>query len=164
MLDKLSPTTDPIIAVENSIEIASIFIGVEPKLLEQFPLQTIKKIHDKLMFLSKKPEPLKKTKFNWIKKLDDPTYDTYITYVKVSEQLSNGDFSQFPLIIKSICLDNLTDEEVMNLPMDEVETGFFLLRKSLKKFLEPTINTLTTQEMKRRFWQKMKNRKIIKTL
>ena len=65
------------------------------------------------------------TKYRWIKKLDDPSYDTYITFMKVSEQLNSGDWSNFPLMIKTICLDPITDEEVMELPMDEVETAFF---------------------------------------
>ena len=131
-------------AMDKGLEMASIFIGLPADILRKFPLETVKDINLKLMFLYEKPKPLEKTKYRWLKKLDHPSFDTFITYTKISEQLSNNDFSNFPLLIKSICLDPITDEEVMNLPADEVETAFFFLRKSLINYIEPSINKLTT--------------------
>ncbi len=145
LLQVKMPGVDILDQLDASIDIASAFIGLDKDIISHFPLETIKKINQKLMFMDTKPQVLKKTKYKWMTKMDEPSYDTYILYIRVSEQISKNDFSNFPLVIKHMCKDKLTDEEVMALPMDEVETGFFLLRGSLKKYMQPTINILKTQ-------------------
>ena len=155
----MTPTQDPLEMLDRYCDIAAIFVGMSSDIVRQFPMTTINKITERLQFLNEKPKRLKETKYRWIKKLDDPSYDTYITFMKVSEQLNSGDWSNFPLMIKTICLDTITDEEVMELTMDEVETAFFFLRKSLLKSLEPTTNILITRIMIERWKNKWKGRK-----
>lgn len=149
---------DAIMILENSIKIAAIFINLPEEIIQKFPLETIKAINKKLAFMSNKPEPLKRTKYKWTTKVEEPNYDSYITFLKVSEQLSKNDFGNFPLIIKTICLDKIDDEELMKMPMDEVETGFFLLRKSLKKYLQHTINILKGEMIVNKIKSKMRIR------
>lgn len=130
------------IPLENGIEVAATYLDLSPDILRKFPLETIKDINRQLNFLSGKPLPLEKTEYKWVTSVDDPTYDTFILYVKVTEQISKGDFSNFHLIIKAMCKDPITDIQMWNMPMDEVETGFFFLRRSLLKYLNSMIGSL----------------------
>lgn len=143
---KVSDSEDPIESMNTNIQLASIFTGFEEKIIEQFSMHTIKIINTKLAFLGKKPEKLKYPKYNWIANLEDPNYDDFITFIKVSEQIEKNDFTNFPLIIKVILKNkDISDEEIMKMPMDEVEHGFFLLRKYLLNYLKSTTKDLETK-------------------
>lgn len=145
---------DFIAGYENTIKAAAIFLDLTPEIVEQFPMSLINDITIKLGFLNQPVQPLEKSRYKWIKRIEDPSYDQFILYMKVTEQLKKSDFSNLPLIIKNICLDKLSDEEIMKLPMSEVNTGFFFLRKSLMKFLQSMqislLMTIGKKETKRR--------------
>lgn len=144
---------DVFLGIENSISVASVYLDLDVDIIRSFPISLIREINLKLSFLNKKPAPLKKTKYKWIKEIEEPTYDTFILYLRVSELLRSGDYTEFPTIVKNICLDTLTKEQVLELPMDEVETGFFLLRKCLMK----SLNSIAMQhivKLKKDDWKK----------
>ena len=148
--------SDTVIEVENSIRIISMFLGMDKKIIEQFPISTITKMNTRLSFLVNKPEPLKNPKYKWITKIEEPDYNSFIVYLKVKEQLEKGSYDNIKLLVKQICLDELTDEQLDNLPMDEVETGFFLLRKSLMKYLKSMKTSLNKVILKERMRTKMR--------
>ena len=139
---KVSESDDALEVMENNLKIATVFLDLDIKIVEQFPMTLIKNINDKLKFLSAKPKRMSNSKYNWIKNIEDPTYDDFITFIKVSEQIENKDLSNFPLIIKVVLKTKLTDEEIMKMPMDEVEHGFFLLRKYTLNYLKSTMKDL----------------------
>jgi len=150
--------------LENSINISSVFIGLDTEIIEQLPLQTIKKMDNKLSFLSKRPEPKEVTIYKWVKEIDEPDYDSFIIYTKMAELLYKPEkefkdmaYQNLPLFIRKICLDKLTLTEINQLPMDEVETGFFLLRKSLRKYLKTLETPLQMIVMKDKLKKKMKS-------
>lgn len=139
---KVSESDDALEVMENNLKIATVFLDLDIKIVEQFPMTLIKNINDKLKFLSAKPKRMSNSKYNWVKNIEDPTYDDFITFIKVSEQIENKDLSNFPLIIKVVLKTKLTDEEIMKMPMDEVEHGFFLLRKYTLNYLKSTMKDL----------------------
>lgn len=157
------------ITSENNIKMASIFFDMDVDIIKQFPIQTIRKINDKLSFLTAKPKPLKKTKYKWITKIEEPDYDTFIWYIKMNErldaqakQLSEGtlphsEYHETLLeIVQKICLSNLDREQVLQMPMDEFETGFFLLRVSLIKYLNNAMIPLQKKIVVEKMKKKMK--------
>lgn len=147
---------DIFITMENSIKVASIFLNLQPDIIRQFPISTIKEINKKLLFLAEKPKPLEKSEYRWIKKIEEPSYDIFILYLKVSDQMAKEDFSNLPAIIKNICLDELNDEQILQMKMSEVETGFFLLRKCLMKLLQSTAHPLVMDLEKNKMETKLK--------
>ena len=129
---------DPLTDVYISIQFISDITELPIDTVQHFPMELIKQSNRKLVFMSKGVDPNYKPKRKWIKNIEDPTYDDFITFVNVSKQINDGDYSNFPLIIKTIIREPITEEEIMQMPMDEVNHGFFLLRQSLRKYLRST--------------------------
>ena len=127
---------------ENAIKVASSYLDFSIDIIERFPMPTIVKIHKKLSFLSKKPTPLKKPKWKPINNIEEYDYDTFVTFIKVNEQINKGDYSNFHLILQKATKDPLTKDQCDKMPMDEVETLFFLLRKTLMKYLKSSNHSL----------------------
>lgn len=142
---KVDGSEDPLEVIKTNIDICSLFLGLPANIIEQFPMSVIKAMNEKLSFLSERCKPVDKSKFVWKHQLMEPTYDDFITFVKVSEQLNAGDMSNFPLLIKVVIKSEVTDEQILDLPMDEVEYGFFLLRKFSMKYLQHTMKDLTAK-------------------
>lgn len=152
MLQLKLSNDDEFYSYENSISVASIFLDLDIEIIEKFPVQFIAEINGKLKFLNERPEPLKNPKWKPFKNIEDIDYDTFILYIKVSEQISKADFSNFPLIIKKSTKDNIDD--VMEMPMDEVETLFFFLRKALTKYLNRSALSLMKKIVKKKLKEK----------
>jgi hypothetical protein len=146
---------DPLSDVYVSLQVISSITGLDMDIVQQFPMELIKQANKKLSFLSASPDKGYKSKRKWITKVEDPTYDEFITFVNVSKQINEGDYSGFPLIIKSIIREPITDEEILALTMDEVNAAFFLLRRSLRKFLKSTTRTLETEATRLTVIEKM---------
>ena len=142
------------VSLENSINVSSYFLGFSPDIIKQFPITTVNKINSKLAFLGSVPEPLKKPKYNWITKIEDISTNDWIIYLKIFDQLRNEDYRNFKLLVRTCCKDELTDEQLDNITLDEVETGFFLLRRLLRKYGISIAKSLKGIIMK----QKMKTR------
>jgi len=142
-------------AVDSYIKVAAVFLDLSPEIIGEFPITIINDITGKLSFVLTKPVPLEKTKYNWMTKVEEPTYDMFILYLKVNEKLEKGDFSNLHTVLKAICNDKLTDEEIFNMPMDEAETGFFLLRKSMVKYLKRMALSLALKSGKKELKRKV---------
>jgi hypothetical protein len=129
---------DPLTDVYVSLQVISDITGQPMDIVQQFPMGLIKEANKKLGFMSKGVDPGYKPKRKWINKIEDPSFDDFITFVNVSKQLNEGDYSNFPLIVKTIIREPIGEEEILQMPMDEINHGFFLLRQSLKKYLRST--------------------------
>lgn len=156
-IEETDEVDDMFTGIENTIKVASVFLDMDIEIVRSFPISTITLMSDRLSFTKVKPKPLKESKYKWSKNIDEPSYDSFIVYLKVMEQMGNKDFSNLPLIIKNICKDELSMEEIMMMSMDEVETGFFLLRKSLLKFLKHSALSLAMEMGKKEMKRKIKD-------
>lgn len=139
---------DDLSGYENSISIASTYLNLGVDIIKEFPMVIINSITQQLSFLAKKPEPLKNPKYRPIKNIEEYDYDTFVLFIKVSEQLNKGDYSNFPLLVTKATKDKIELEEVNKLSMDEVETLFFFLKKALKRYLNYTSLSLMTKLVK----------------
>lgn len=156
---QINPEDDNIIdSMENIIKISSYFLQLDEEIVKQFPMVIINDILNKISFIANKPEPLKESKYNWKKKIEEPDYDSFIVYLKVSEQLEKADYTNLPLILQKFCNDNLEIEEINNMGMDEIETGFFLLRASLMRYLKPIVISSTRKAIRQRTKEMMKEK------
>lgn len=140
---KVNDSEDPLDIMNTNLQICSMFLNLPVEIVEQFPMSTIRAINKRLEFLSTKAKPKTNSKYIWKTNLIEPTYDDFITFIKVSEQINQADLSNFPLLVKIMLKSPLTEEEILELPMDEIEYGFFLLRKFSMNYLKTTIKDLT---------------------
>jgi hypothetical protein len=138
---------DPLSDVYVSLQVISDITLLPMDIVQKFPMELIKKANKKLSFLGKDVDANFKPSRKWVTNIEEPTYDDFITYVNVSKQINENDYSNFPIIVKSILKEKLSDEEILKLPMDEVHHGFFLLRESLRRFLSSTSKDLHRQTL-----------------
>lgn len=127
--------------VDNTLKVLSVLSGIEIEVLESMNIKDVQAMANKISFISKEPD-IKgyKNLIKW-KKIDEVTYSDYVTFIT----LSNEPFKNIELIIQSFSLNKLTNEEINNLNMLEVHSGFFLLTKQLKKFLLNTTRRTATK-------------------
>lgn len=123
---------------ENVIALSSLYLGLDVSIINEFPISVVRKMMEQFSFLNEKPKPLKRPKYKPIIEIDEISYDTFILFTKVSEQVSNKDYSNFPLLIRQSCKIDIPMDDIMKMPMDEVENLFFFLRKALMKYLAAT--------------------------
>lgn len=138
----ITNSEDPLEIMDNNLELVALFLDLPKNIVEQLPMSLIKQINNKLSFISEKPKRIKSSRYRWFEDLNEPTYDDFVTFVKVSEQLEKGVMDNFPLLIKIVLRDKMTEEQILKMPMDEIENGFFLLRKFSMKFLKSTMKDL----------------------
>lgn len=116
--------------LDNAIKIVAVIAGATIEELESMTMPEVNQLLSKVRFMTEHPKPLRSGKIKW-KKASDTTYDDFITFVT----LQRDTYNNMPLIIKAISADEMTDEEILNLPMDEVHTGFTALQSNTKRLL-----------------------------
>jgi hypothetical protein len=116
------------LGTERTVTLIAAFADTTANVIEKQPFTEVVKMMEKLAFLDTEIEVLKETRIKW-KKIDQITYDDYVTFQKYGHDL----YGNMPIIIKAFASPNmrLTEEEINQLNMPEVMTGFFTLRKSL---------------------------------
>lgn len=112
----------------NSLKAFSILSGLSIEELEDLPITAIGEINNRLSFLQTLPEPKAKSKLKW-KKIDEVPYGAFIAFV----QAQSDPLKSIHLILKEFSLNKLTEDEILDLTMDEVYTGFFLFQTSVNK-------------------------------
>jgi hypothetical protein len=142
---------------EDYIHIASLYTEIPAEMIRKMPMVTVQLIYDRLSFLSQKPLKKEKSKYRWIKKIQDPDYDTFIFYLRAIEVMAGGNFEIMVELIEKICLDKISREEIRNMSMSEVETGFFLLRKHLRRYSISSHNSLLRKAILMEAKEKTKN-------
>jgi len=119
---------DMFVGMDNMLSVMSKLAGVEVKELEALPFASLQKLLTKLAFIQTEPAKKFKSSIKW-KKLDEITYDDYVNYIN----LSKAPLQNLHAIIKTFSKTVFTEEDVLEMSMRDVHTGFFLLRKMLLK-------------------------------
>lgn len=154
---EITETDDLFNGVTNTLEMVSKLTGIESKELENLLMRDITEIANKLSFTNEEPKPKKESIIVW-KKVDEITFNDFITFTQIDETKRLENIHVF---IKNFSTSKLSDEEILNLPITEVITGFFLLRKQLNKYLRSSIRSTTYRVVKLLIVQKLQqfNRK-----
>ncbi len=127
-------TDDLFVGADNTIRTISSLTDTPVELLENLPFNALKMLADKIGFLNEAPEIQKESVINW-KKPDEITYSDFTFYQTIADDV----FNNMELVIKSFSKTKLSDEEILELNMKDVNTAFFLLGKDVQKSLRNQI-------------------------
>lgn len=125
---------NPLDLLDKYTHIISLLSGVAVDELESLPFTEMTRLIQKVAFMNNPPEPAKGSTIQW-KKLNEVSYDDFITFINLSQQ----PLENLHTIIKAISKIELTEEQVLKLSMEEVMTGFQLLQKLAKKSVNNSI-------------------------
>jgi hypothetical protein len=137
--------------IENTLEVISKITDIPQEELEALPFKDIIALGNHLSFMVKPPEHLKQSVIKW-KKLDEITYNDYVSFLQIKDDYINT----LPVFIKNFSLNEMTEDEILNLSIREVFTGFFLFRKQLLKYLNHSIASTRITLIKMMIKQKLK--------
>lgn len=129
--------------IYNTFKTLSALTGLDESIFEAMPLNEIMPLANKLSFLQTMPEPKKNGIIKW-KAIDEVKYNDFVNFIT----LCKDPFNNMAAIIKDFSVSKLSNEEILDLGMDEVHTGFFLLMKQSKKSLSNTMKTLVIRLIK----------------
>lgn len=127
----------------NMIHLVSIINNIEVAEVEKLTAKEFSKYSAPLSFLTNEPE-ISEAKLKWkIKDLDKITMDEFIQF----ETLKNENIG-----IASILafMSDKPEEEILKMSTIEVLNGFFLLQKSLVKFINRSSISLVAKAMKQK--------------
>lgn len=144
--------TIPFTGIDNTLGVISQLTGLSVDELENLPMIDLQRLAAKMSFITSAPSPAKKSFLEW-KKLEDITYNDFVTAL----QMQQDQFNNLHKYVKMFTTNKLTEEEVLQLPITEVHTGFFLFRKELKKYLKCSIRSQKVQVARLLFKQKLKD-------
>lgn len=119
--------------VYNSIEMVGKLLDISPEAIGKMPFHITTRLCDKLSFTVQSPDIKEKSKYQW-KDIDEITTDDIITMIKMGPQFIENSTE----VVKAFCKDKLTTDEIKQMPMSEVVTGFFLLGINAKKYMDYT--------------------------
>ena len=115
----------------NRMEVIASLTGTSIETLQAMPMADLSPLFDKIKWLDTPPPVDERSKIKW-KKINDITYNQYITFL----QLQDDPLSKLHLILKDFSVNEMTEDEILNMPTDEVLSGFFLFKNQLKKSLK----------------------------
>jgi len=136
--------------VENTIEIISKLTGVSVDDLEALPIQELGVLGTKLSFMMEPPKPSNKSILKWLR-IDEIPYNSFVNYI----QLQDTQLENLHIIIKNFSKTELTEEQILELPITEVVTGFFLFRKLLRKYLKNLVRLNKMEILKYQMKEKL---------
>jgi hypothetical protein len=119
--------------IENTLQVVSKITGVDISELEQLSMMDINKIGQKLSFMTQPIDTQKKTSINW-KPIEKVSYDDYITFMQISEDHLRN-LHQFVRVFST----ELDEQEILQLPIEDVLSGFFLLMKTVNRSVKHSI-------------------------
>ncbi|MFT3912248.1 MAG: hypothetical protein QM737_22665 [Ferruginibacter sp.] len=122
-------------------KIISVLSGDSIDELENLTLQDIAQLTNKISFLSKEPVIDKKNKINW-KSVEEITYGDLIVFHRYFKGNIDNNIHH---IIKSFSKDDLTEDAILQMNMQDLNTGFFFLRLSVRKFIQRSQRSLVKQ-------------------
>ena len=131
------------VGADNTIKILSRLTGASVEELEQLPLASIQQLSSRLSWMGETPEAQKTSTIKW-KDLDIVTYNDYITYL----QLSGEPLKHMTTIIKAFSTTELTEQQIDELSVQDVITGFQLLHQHVKKSMRLTAMSLLVKLIK----------------
>ena len=129
MKAKVSEDQDELNGIYNTIEAIHQLTGVSHEEIEALSMLEVSALANKMEFLTQKMEfiDVKQCRIKWLK-IEEISMDKYIQFIQTPDHMVN--LANF---IKNFSTNGYTDEEIQELPIQEVMTGFFLFRKMLMK-------------------------------
>ena len=136
------------VGVDNTIKVISALTGINVEELEKLSMADLVKAANRLEFMAAMPDKVKNGKIKW-KQLEEIKYDDFVAYNMLQGDL----FNNMPTIITCFSykekykdgVDDMfvrfTKEEIEEMGMDEVHTGFFLLRSIMMKYADSSITS-----------------------
>jgi len=128
----------------NTIEAIHQLTGVPHDQIEGLSMLEVSALAQKMDFLTSKMElvEIKNCRIKWLT-IDEINMDKYIQFVKTEDHMVN-----LHNFIKQFSKNGFTDEEIDQLPIAEVMTGFFLFRTELMKSVIASMKS-TKAELKK---------------
>ena len=136
---------DVLNGLENSLKLISALTDIPANELEEYSLADINLIADKISFINKLPEPGKESIIKW-KNVETVKYNDFLNFMNLSKE----PIKNLALIIQSFSTNEMTEDEALNLSMQECMNGFFLLTSQLKKSVHRSIHSLAVKLKKRK--------------
>jgi hypothetical protein len=122
------------VGIDNSIKVLSAFTGMTVEELEALPMNEVTQMSKRLDFMLTLPEINKKSIIKW-KKLEEITYNDFILF----NQFGNDFFKNLHLLIPAFSKTKISEEEVLDMNLEDMHTAFFFLRKHVIKSLKRTV-------------------------
>ena len=132
----ITENNDGFDGVENTLSILAVLLELPVEDIEALPMKDVIEMGNKLSFTTIPPEPNKKVKMKF-KDIETLTYNDYIMFI----QLQDKYITNLHSIIKTLSIEKLTDEQVLQMSIVDVMGGFFLLQKQLKQYLNHSIRS-----------------------
>lgn len=126
-------TSSLFVGLDNSLKVISALCNVNVEDLESLPLWQIAELTNKLAFMADLPKE-GETSIKW-KTMNEMSFNDFVTY----KNAESKPLHSLPLIIQACSEAKLTEEQVQNLSMAEVHSGFFTLNKMLKRYARRSI-------------------------
>lgn len=134
--------------IHNTIEVISKLTNTDRESIEGLSMIQITALANKLDFITSEIDYKNiQTNLKW-KTIDKITMDNYIQFIQTENHLMN-----LKTFIKSFSLNEFTDEQIEELPIDEVMSGFFLFRKQLMKSLKASAKSIKRNLFKQKIKQ-----------
>lgn len=129
---------DMFVGIDNNIKVLSVLLDISEENLEVQELNVIMPLINKIGFMRYMPViNEKECSIKW-KDFDTLTYNDYVILVKSMDKTNEN----MELIISAISTNRYKSEEVLDLSMTDIHTGFFLLRRCMKKYIRNTLPSL----------------------
>lgn len=149
--------------VANSFILISALTDVPVDMISSMPWSEQRRAMEKLSFMNNEPGKKNEGLLDW-KEPKELKYDDFLTFIT-----SQHDPNNMPLIIKTLIKNEMSEDEILQLGMDEIHHGFFLLNRILKKHRSHTLRCLARRarrqalkeiwlELTRRFRRTSSNR------
>lgn len=136
------------VGADNTLKVLAALTNTSFSVIETMPLGEISPLANRISFIQTLPERKKEGKIKW-KKLEEVKYNDYITFLTLAKQPLHN----MHLILKDFSINKMSEEDALELGMDEVYCGFFLLLKQSKKLISNSIKTLALRVIKNKIKQ-----------
>lgn len=137
--------------IQNSISVLSILTNSTVEELEELPMRDLMLLGSGLEFMKVLPKSTDKTSLQ-LKKIEEITFNDYVFFLNNSE---NNYIKNLHIYIKTFSKGELTEDEILDLPITDVLNGFFLFRKQLKESLKISIVSTKVDLMKMKVLQRV---------
>lgn len=137
--------------IENSIGVLSQLLQKPIEELEELPIRDLAHLTNKISFMSKAPAYGKTSIIDW-KPVDDITYNDFMLFTSIQD----NHLQKMHIFLKNFSNTKLSTEELLQLPITEVMTGFFLLRNQLRQYAKRLVKSTQSRLKKQKKIQRKK--------
>ncbi len=140
--------------IQNVISIIAILTDSTVDEIESLPMKDLQELGSRLNFITTQATPSKTTRFKW-KRLSDVTYNDYVSFI----QLQDKQLENLHVFIKNFSTTELSEEDILELPITECLAGFFLFKKQVQLSVKSLILSTKARIAKLKMIAKLKELK-----